>query len=87
MSSMLVQIPVIQKLKKPKESSEEFEEVTRIVMELVSPSYIVRISPISEDRTIIWLSHNVPHIEVALSYEDVIKTLTKANQIEQNNGS
>ena len=56
-------------------------------MELVSPSYIVRISPISEDRTIIWLSHNVPHIEVALSYEDVIKTLTKANQIEQNNGS
>lgn len=87
MSSLLVQLPVVQKLQKPTDTEGEFEEVTRVVMELVSPSFIVRVSPLTEDRTVIWLSHGVPHVEAALSYDNIIKTLTQAREVQQENGA
>lgn len=79
MNNVFMQIPVIQRVRKQDSEEEEL----RAVMELVSPSFIVRVSPTASGTCVLWLAHNVPYMETPMSYDEVLSLLQNL-QVEQN---
>lgn len=70
---VLMQIPVIQRMKQTDENGEE-KETTRLVPELIAPKYIVRVSP-TKNGIVIWFAHGAPYMESPLPYEKFIEEL------------
>lgn len=79
--SVLMQIPVTQRLRKQNEDG-EVEEVTRVVPELIAPYHIVRVSP-TENGTVIWLAHGAPYVETPMTYPQLLEQL-QSLQVEEN---
>jgi hypothetical protein len=85
MEVLLMQIPVLQRMRKQDEDGEP-KEMTRVVPELISPTHIVRVSP-TETGTVIWLAHGAPYVECKLTYPQFIEELQKLSGIEQQDGN
>lgn len=81
----LMQIPVLQRMRKPDEDG-EMQEKTRVVPELISPTHIVRVSP-TDRGTVVWLAHGAPYVECMLTYPQFIEELQKISGIEQQDGT
>lgn len=77
MSNIMIQVPAIYTF-----SPEGQEPVTRVINELIAPKYIVKVAPVTEEQVIVYLAHSAPPVRAALSYEDMVTTLTKARELE-----